>query len=69
MIYIIDELKGRDGIKPFKKGEWIGRTSIMDRSEINNQQRIKNWKEKELHIVWKMDLDFQRETLTLCDFD
>ena len=38
-----------------------------DRSMENSQKRIRDWHDKELDIIWKMDLELQRLALSLCD--
>ena len=38
-----------------------------DRSMEGSQKRIWDWHNKELDIIWKMDLEFRRLALSLCD--
>ena len=38
-----------------------------DRSIENSQKRIRDWHDKELDIIWKMDLELRRLALSLCD--
>ena len=37
-----------------------------DRSMENSQKRIRDWHDKELDIIWKMDLELRRLALSLC---
>ena len=39
----------------------------MDRSEVNSQKRVRDWHDRELDIVWNMDLEQERSALSLCD--
>ena len=38
-----------------------------DRSMENSQKRIRDWHDKELDIIWKMDMELRRLALSLCD--
>ena len=38
----------------------------MARAEMNTQTRIQEWHNKEIDIVWSMDLGLRREALALC---
>ena len=44
----------------------IGTRTDMARAEMNTQTRIQEWHNKEIDIVWSMDLGLRREALALC---
>ena len=41
----------------------------MARAESNIQNRIRDWHNKEIGIVWEMSSDLRRMALSLCNFE
>ena len=41
----------------------------MARAESNSQNRIRDWHDKEIGIVWEMSSDLRRMALSLCNFE
>ena len=39
----------------------------IDRAELNCQKRLRDWHDKEVDVVWEMDLGLRKAALALCD--
>ena len=57
------QMTGQPNRVPMLRASTRGQT---ERAENNNKTRIEEWHNKELDVIWNMDLELRRKALALC---